>query len=260
MVLHGNATTTTSTAIGILNLQSIPFSVTSTLLGLQGLNARPAIVSNLDVYHGYPDYLQINGSYLSLSFLLLFLAVGSFTRIEITAIASLYNPSNITIVTGDVSFTLTFQGAVIGSAQITALTLVPGVNAVPTAVHYQPSAATQANGEVLLENFVQGILSETIIEGSATTTSIKSLQPALATIRLVADIPPLQQNLITQANLAFPLDIAQTYIADATFNLANPFTANINLLGVVASASYEGIALGVINVRLRISRLLCRRS
>lgn len=61
--LHGSATTVTSTAIGNLLLTDIPFSVNTDLLGLQGLNAKPAIVSNLDVYHGYANYLQINGEF-----------------------------------------------------------------------------------------------------------------------------------------------------------------------------------------------------
>jgi len=59
--LHGAADTVAGTAIGALNLEDISFSVQTTLLGLQGLNARPATVSDLDVFHGYPDYLQING-------------------------------------------------------------------------------------------------------------------------------------------------------------------------------------------------------
>jgi len=34
--------------------------VESDIAGLQGLNARRVTVSNLDVNHGYPDYLLIN--------------------------------------------------------------------------------------------------------------------------------------------------------------------------------------------------------
>lgn len=52
-----------STAIGSLNLADIPFVVQSPLLGLQGLNARPATVSELDVARGFADYLQINGEF-----------------------------------------------------------------------------------------------------------------------------------------------------------------------------------------------------
>lgn len=163
--------------------------------------------------------------------------------------ALLYNPSNITIGTGDVSFSLEFNKQIIGSALITGLVLVPGDNLIPTAVHYQPSGgASTAAGLVLLENFVQGISSNTIILGTSGTTPIKSLQAALGSIALGATIPPLLNNLITQASLSFPLDIAQTDVANAQFMLANPFTASINLLSVITDATYQGINLGQIKV------------
>lgn len=60
--LRGSADTVAGTAIGALNLEDIAFSVQTSLLGLQGLNARPATVSDLDVFRGYSDYLQINGA------------------------------------------------------------------------------------------------------------------------------------------------------------------------------------------------------
>jgi hypothetical protein len=47
-------------------------------------------------------------------------------------------------------------------------------------------------------------------------------------------IPALDQNLITLATLVFPEDIAVTGIAAATFNLDNPFVADINLQSVLA--------------------------
>jgi hypothetical protein len=227
MILSGSTDTAVSTAIGMLNLQDVRFNVVSPLLGLQGLNARPAVVSNLDVFRGFPSFLQINAD------------------------AALFNPSNITISTGDVQFLLTFGGQTIGAALITGLTLVPGVNIVPTQVRYQPDAigsASQMQGQMLLQNFVQGVPSTTQINGFEGTTPITSLQAALSTIKLVAVIPPINQNLITQASLSFPLDIAQTKIANANFKLANPFTAAVNLLGVTADASYQGIFLGRIQV------------
>ncbi|KEI38214.1 uncharacterized protein L969DRAFT_517877 [Mixia osmundae IAM 14324] len=214
-VLHGTASTVAQTAVGALNINEIPFQVTTEIAGLQGLNAQPATVSNLDVFHGYPDYLQINVN------------------------AHIFNPSEITIGTGDVSFGLTFMNTAIGTADITNLVLVPDQNTVPTAVHYSPQGdAAVAVGQMLLENFVQGIPSSTVIIGSADTTPIDSLKQALSTIKLGTVIPPLMQNLITQANLVFPLDIVQTGIAQATFNLDNPFTAAINLNAVDAFAMY----------------------
>jgi hypothetical protein len=82
------------------------------------------------------------------------------------------------------------------------------------------------HGIDLEHSFVQGVPSTTIIAGDDQTTQIQSLVQALSSIRLSTVIPPLQQNLITQAVLEFPLDIVQTGIANANFDLRNPFTAS----------------------------------
>lgn len=73
MELSGLANTDASTAAGVITLTEIAFDVQTTIAGLQGLNTVPTIVTNLDVNHGYPDYLLINVD------------------------TSLLNPSNLTI-------------------------------------------------------------------------------------------------------------------------------------------------------------------
>lgn len=47
------------TGVGLLTIKDIAFDLSTTLAGLQGLNARPAVVSNLDVNHGFTDFLLI---------------------------------------------------------------------------------------------------------------------------------------------------------------------------------------------------------
>lgn len=122
-----------------------------------------------------------------------------------TVNAQLYNPSNITIGTGDVAFGLLFQSQQIGTADIDNLVLVPGENNVPTAVHYQPrGGAAQAAGQRLLENYIQAVDSDTIIQGTDDTTQIASLKAALKTIQLGTVIPAYTQNLITQAGAPLP--------------------------------------------------------
>lgn len=139
------------------------------------------------------------------------------------------------------------------------------MNIVPTAVHYEPTGgASTVAGLVLLENYVQGVSSETIIVGltGSGTTPIASLQAALASIKLNTIIPPITTNLITQASLSFPLNIASINPAIGTshFMLANPFTAQISLLSVLANATYQGHFLGQIRVRFCCSRHLERVS
>ena len=89
--LKGVSDADASTAVGLLGLKDIEFAVTSSIAGLQGLNAKPVQVGALDVNHGFPDFLDI--------------------KLQ----SGLFNPSNLTVGTGDVQFGLEFEGQNIGS-------------------------------------------------------------------------------------------------------------------------------------------------
>lgn len=99
----------------------------------------------------------------------------------------------------------------------------------------------------MLQNFIQGVDSDTSIAGSTGSTPVESLQLALSQIHLSpVTIPGLRQNLVTSASLTFPVNIVNTGIASTSFTLANPFTASINLLKLGATASFHGLTLGTI--------------
>lgn len=228
--LHGSTTAKASTAAGVVTISDIPFNLDTNILGLQNLNAKPAIVSDLDVARGFPTYLLI------------------------TVNVALYNPSAITIGAGDVRFAVLFQDRPIGIAIIRNIILVPGTNIVPTQINYSPQGAENVRaGQTLLENYVQNITSSTIVAGTQQTTDIASLVQALSGIRLTADIPALQKLIVIQAALVVPKNIAQTGVASATVQVANPFTASINILKLFALANYFGpsdygtITLGTID-------------
>ena len=57
--LNGAANTDASTAVGTLSLTDIEFNVDTAIKGLEGLNAKQTTVSDLDVNHGFHDYLLI---------------------------------------------------------------------------------------------------------------------------------------------------------------------------------------------------------
>lgn len=57
--LSGSANADALTAVGLLSLQDITFAVNTEIPGLQGLAAVPPVISNLDVNHGYSNYLLI---------------------------------------------------------------------------------------------------------------------------------------------------------------------------------------------------------
>ncbi|KAF9264250.1 hypothetical protein L218DRAFT_258531 [Marasmius fiardii PR-910] len=222
--LAGSANADASTAVGVLSLSGIPFSVDSSIAGLQGLNAKPVTVSNLDVAHGFPDFLLI------------------------TVDGHLFNPSNLTVGTGDVSFSLEFSNQIIGTSDINGLVIKPGDQTYPIEVHFAPQGDAVNAGKTLLQNFIQGVDVETSISGSRDSTAVESLKTALSRIRLSpVVIPALNQSLIESATIVFPPDIVSTGIAQTSFTLANPFSASINLLKVKADAVYQNIRLGTID-------------
>lgn len=221
--LSGAANADANTAVGLLSLTGISFSVDSTIQGLQGLNTKPVTISSLDVNHGFPDNLLIKVK------------------------GELFNPSNLTIGTGDVAFNLQFQEETLGTANIQDMVITPGEMTQAIDVHFAPQGAAVSAGRTMLQNFLQGIKSDTAISGSLDSTDIQSLKQALSQIHLSpVTIPPLNQSLIKSASLTFPVDIVNTGVAATSFTLANPFTASINLLRVAATASFHNITLGTI--------------
>jgi len=62
MTLSGKADTDANTAVGLLSLRGIEFSVNTSIAGLQGLKSKPTLVTSLDVNRGFPDYLLIKAS------------------------------------------------------------------------------------------------------------------------------------------------------------------------------------------------------
>ncbi|PPQ89568.1 hypothetical protein CVT25_012240 [Psilocybe cyanescens] len=222
--LSGSANADAKTAVGLLSLTDIDFTVDSTIAGLQGLNARPVTVSNLDVNHGFADFLLINVD------------------------SALFNPRYWRcILFPAVPFTLCLRDQNIGTADISNLVILPGNASYPIGVHFAPQGGAIDAGRALLENFLQGIDAATTIAGSTASTPIESLQLALSQIHLSpVTIPGLHQNLITSASLTFPLDIVSTGVASTTFALSNPFTASINILKLAATATFHGLTLGTI--------------
>ncbi|KZP29367.1 hypothetical protein FIBSPDRAFT_778824 [Athelia psychrophila] len=217
LTLEGSTNVTAKTTISNVPIASIPFNVKSSLAGLKWFpnSARHTItVVDLVVAGGTPDYLLI------------------------TINTDLLNPSNITLETSSVTFALRFESVTIVSTIIDPLLLVPGNAICATQVHYSPQGSAVTQGEQLLANYLQGVDSETTIQGTGTLASspYASLQPALSLITLTSvTIPAIHQLLIPEATLEFTVNITQTGIANATFMLDNPFDTSINILMLSAT-------------------------
>lgn len=220
---------------------------------MQGLNARPVTVSDVDVFRGFSSYIQINANAA------LFNPSSEAFRNR-ALFRTLTSRTDLTIGAGDVTLDVIFQGEKIGVAIIPDLLLRPNENLLATKVRYQPTGgASTVAGQQLLANYVQGVLSDLVIAGSSSTTPIASLQAALGAVAVKASLPALTENLVTAAVLTFPTDIAVSKVASAAVVLANPFTASVNLLAVASVANYRGIELGNIDVRpFPFSRVLAK--
>ena len=176
--LLGTADADADTVVGMISLNGIAFSVESTIQGLQGLDTKPVVVTSLDVNHGFPDFLLIQTQ------------------------TTLFNPSNLTIGTGDVFFDLQFQDKSMGTSNAQDLTITPGNMNTTIDVHFAPQGDAVALGRTLLENDLQEIDVDTAIVGGSSATNIQSLQLALSQIHLFpVTTPALNQTLIKSVSL-----------------------------------------------------------
>ncbi|KZP04128.1 hypothetical protein FIBSPDRAFT_1011937 [Athelia psychrophila] len=170
LTFEGSANVTAKATIGNVPIASIPFNVQSSLAGLAGFRTQPVTVADLVAAGGTPDYLLI------------------------TINTDLLNLSNITLETSSDTFALQFESVTIGSAIIEPLLLC--------ITPLCGSAVTPA--EQLLANYVQGVDSETTIQGTLASSPYASLQPALSLITLTpVTIPAIHQLLIPEATLEF---------------------------------------------------------
>lgn len=102
-------------------LTGIDFNVPTTIAGLQGLNTKPTVVSNLDVNHGFPDFLLIK--------VIATLTNPRYARSSLLPMVDNHMhafDSNLTIATGDVAFTLLFEYVVLTPAVVLFLTFSIG--------------------------------------------------------------------------------------------------------------------------------------
>lgn len=125
---------------------SVPFSVPASLAGIQSLNARPTVVSNVDVNRGFPEYLRILGPFTPTeprgfrhtdSICSQPMPRSSIPPKLPSSCVWLLTPDRTRLTlrvaqTNDVVFGLQFNSAIIGSVVIGDLLLVPDENVLGT--------------------------------------------------------------------------------------------------------------------------------
>lgn len=200
--LKGTAIAVTDTPIGRVVLNGIDFDVLSGLRGLQGLREYPTTISALDVMRGSTDALQLSVN------------------------TTIINPSNLNLSTGDVTFNLVNE-QVIGTVTMPNLNLQLGQNNVTASSVFRPKSGP--TGLDTLNRYVQGLDTLLYIDGTSNTSTIASLGPTMALMRLNATLPGLPSLLITRSWLDVPTNIDTNNTVGIKINLANPFTSSMDI-------------------------------
>lgn len=217
LVMSGTAAVRAHTSIGDVPISGIPFSLPSTLAGIASFGGT-AQLSNVSVGGGTPDFI--------------------FAPLTTT----LQNPSNVSLLTNDVSLGVTFNDVLLGRALIDTLDLVPGTNTVPTVFHYAPSDANSTSAQAFLTQFLTTTppIPLRISDGSS---PYASLTPALQNLQLSASLPPLgfANTIITAIHVVLTLDTLLTNLVSITVTLYNPLPTPLVITYIQSDASVQGV-------------------
>ncbi|CAG8753894.1 4131_t:CDS:1, partial [Acaulospora morrowiae] len=217
----GSSNVLANTIIGSLPISNLPFTLNVSLPGFSNFSTSPPKVNSVTVADGTPDALII------------------------IIDATLENPSNTSISTGETSFEVHFGDSVIGHATVF-LSLAPGLNDLKLNSTLDP--ANNPDAKVLLNNFLGGQTSNVTLEGYENSTEVPSLKLALSNLKLEASIPPQPVKLITDSTLKV-LGASDTGVnAAASVTMFNPFAATLNILNIDANITVDGNILAGILV------------
>ncbi|CAG8526725.1 6683_t:CDS:10 [Ambispora gerdemannii] len=222
--LKGKLNAITKTPAGTFNISGITYDVQTTLAGLQGFTSNPVSVSDLDVVSG------------------------TTTTLFLSIKTSLFNPSNISIKAGDVSFSFSAYDAALGTVKIKALNVVPKENSLKAVVNFSPKASDKLVALKVLSTFLQGDDQVVNITGSESSTPIESLKEAFAGIKLNTKFPGNKKPLIISTSLSPDANTFTTGIANGTVTISNPFSAPITLFSINSNITFKGIQIGSINI------------
>ncbi|KAI9478611.1 MAG: hypothetical protein EXX96DRAFT_637857 [Benjaminiella poitrasii] len=215
--LKGSSNAIAQTEIGALNLKNIDFDVDTTLNGFNNFGGKATILS-IDVVDGTPDYALVDLSF------------------------SLNNPSNITIVVGDINFDVIMSefNTVVGRVYIKDTIIPPGSKTFSGQMHLgEKSTNTKAIGQ-LFSNFLTSAKTPLSIVGTSDSTKIVPLQSALSSIKLSTEMNGFAANLISQ--IAVKGSIIGLLIkneATSAITLQNPLNTPFSIKSVQASVVFH---------------------
>lgn len=155
-------------------------------------------------------------------------------------VVTLNNPSNITIVIGDVNFDVYMNeyNAIVGKAYMLDTTIKPGAQDYNSVMHLAEGATSIEAVGKMLYYYLTGAAVPLTIRGSATSTPIVPLQQGLSQLQLATSINGVTTGLIEKLDVVVDInDIAMGLPAKATITIRNPLDTKFALKSITASCT-----------------------
>ncbi|ETK85920.1 hypothetical protein, variant 1 [Phytophthora nicotianae] len=208
------------TRMGMLALSNIPVQGEPLISAMDSFRHPPVKVLSVNIQRGSPSSMVMTMEF------------------------SLQNPSIVQTKLGSLVLDVFSDGARMGSAKISDFSL--NCCGKPTVLRgtfeYNPQPSDLATAEKFLSNFVcgyftHGAAQEISIRGSAATTSLDLLQPAMKVLSIPSKLPTLSElfpatpTLVTSSLLYIP-SIFHLNRIPTSLELRNPFSESITVTGV----------------------------
>lgn len=154
----------------------------------------------------------------------------------------LTNPSNITIIVGDINFDVLFneQNVVVGRVYVKDAVIPPGAKTFSAQMHLGEKVTNSKAIGQIFSNYLTNALTPLTIVGSEESTKIAPLVPALASVKLASEMKGIQANLIKQIAVKGSL-IGLMIKKEATciISLQNPMDAPFAITEIKASVKFN---------------------
>ena len=211
ILLTGHASPTVVTAVGNLSISNVSVSQVVRVAGLRGFSFPPPVVYDVELTDTTP------------------------TSAVIACSLQLTNPTVISGSLGPVQLNLGYAGAVLGTATVENLAVVPGVNILRASGTFSvPDPAIDPVGNARVVAFVSRYLSrvDSIIQllGTSSSSPISLLAPAFAALNTTSMFPGIPSPLVVNGTLYADIDISNIPTsANASLTLNNSLAVDIAL-------------------------------
>ncbi|RQM12164.1 hypothetical protein DD237_008108 [Peronospora effusa] len=208
------------TRMGMLALRNIPVAGAPLIPAMDSFRHPPVKILSVDIQQGSKQSMI-----MSMEF-------------------SLQNPSIVLAKLGSLALDVFFDGVRMGSAKISdfSLNCCDKLTILRGSFEYKPLPSDLATAERFLSNFVSGYYThgaaqEIVIKGSAASTPLDLLRPALKVLSIPSKLPtlaemfPLTPTLVTSSLLYIPPIFHPTQIP-ISLELRNPFSESIMVTAI----------------------------